>query len=186
MAKSFDFLGSFKGHFWKQSFQVFNNLSGNIQYVGKTNNEITFAPGVENVEWFDNSGGTQVLFAIDIDKIDPSFQFSFMQVTDPNVLALALNLDMDDSDPETFRAYAGSNPDEYSEGEWRFVGQSVGGLQAVFVVRRGIAFASGDLALGTPGAYTNVPVTVRSLQDVNITNDKRDLMYIEIQKRAFS
>ncbi len=186
MAKSFDFLGDFKGHFWKQSFQVYTDLNGSSQYVGKTENEISFAPGVENVEWFDNSGGTQVLYAIDIDKIDPSFSFSFMQVTDPNVLALALNLDMDDSDPNTFRAYAGSSPDEYSEAEWKFVGQSVSGLQATFVVRRGIAFSSGDLSLGTPGSYTNVPITVRALQDTTETNTARDVMYIEIEKRTFS
>lgn len=186
MAKSFDFLGAFKGHFWKQSFQVFTNLNGNLQYVGKTQNEISFAPGVENVEWFDNSNATQVLYALDIDKVDPSFTFSFMQVTDPNVLSLALNADMDDSDADTFRAFIGSNPDEYSEGEWRFVGQSTSGLTATFVVRRGIAFSSGDVTLGSPGAYTEIPITVRALQDTSITNTSRDLMYIEIEKRDFS
>lgn len=191
MAKSFDFLGAYKGHFFKQSFQVYTDLSGSLQYVGKTNNEITLAPGVENIEWMDNSTGTQTLYALDIDKIDPSFTFSFMQVTDPNTLALALNMDMDDTDPDTFRAYVGSNPDGYSEAEWRFVGQSVGvggsnSLTTTFVVRRGIAFASGDLSFGTPGSYTEVPITIRSLQDTSITNTKRDNMYVEIEKRSFS
>lgn len=187
MAKSFDFLGDFKGHFWKQSFQVFTTLNGvSRQYVGKTQNEMTLAPGLENVEWFDNSNATQVLYALDIDKIDPSITFSFMQVTDPNVLALALNADMDDSDPNIFRNYIGSNPDQYSEAEWRFVGKSTGNLTATVVILRGIAFSSGDITLGTPGAYTEIPITVRALQDTTVTNTKRDLMFIEIEKRMFS
>jgi hypothetical protein len=186
MAKSFDFLGAHKGSFWKQSFQVFTDLSGNLQYVGKTQNEITLGPGLENVEWFDNTGATQVLYALDIDKVDPSFTFSFMQVNDTNVLALALNADMDDSDASTFRSYVGSNPDAYSEAEWRFVGQSTDGRTLTFVIRRGIAFASGDITAGAPGSYTEVPITVRALQDTSITNTKRDLFYWEQQKRTFS
>jgi hypothetical protein len=157
-----------------------------MQYVGKTQNAKTFNPGIENVEWFDNSGGTQVLYALDIDKVDPSFTFAFMQITDPNTLSLIANMDMDNSDPNIFRAYLGSNPDEYSEAEWRFVGQSVGGLTATFVVRRGIAFSAGELTLGEPGSYTEAPVTIRALQDTSVTDTKRDLMYIEIEERAFS
>lgn len=186
MAKSFDFLGAHKGSFLKQSFQVYNNLSGNLQYVGKTQNEITVAPGVENVEWFDNSGSTQVLYALDIDKIDPQISFSFMQVSDTNALALALNADMDTSDSTTFRGYVGSGPDQYSEAEWRFVGQSVDGRTVTLIVRRGIAFASGDMTFGSPGNYTEVPITVRALQDTSITNTARDVMYWEITERTFS
>jgi hypothetical protein len=186
MSKSFDFLGAHKGSFWKQSFQVFTSLSGGLQYVGKTQNEVTVSPGVENVEWFDNSGATQVLYALDIDKIDPSFTFSFMQLGDTNTLALALNGDMDDSDPDTFRTYVGSNPDEYSEAEWRFVGKSVDGRTATYVIRRGIAFSSGDITVGTPGSYSEVPITIRALQDTSITNTKRDLMFVEQEKRSFS
>ena len=161
-------------------------MSGTLQYVGKTQNGITFNPGVENLEWFDNAGGTQVLYALDIDKVDPSFNFAFMQITDPNVLALIANMDMDKTDPNLFRAYLGSEPDEYSEAEWRFVGKSQGGLTATFVVRRGIAFSAGELTMGEPGSYTEASVTVRALQDTSITNTKRDLMYIEIEERQFS
>lgn len=186
MAKNFDFVGAYKGHFLKQSLDVYNNLSGSLQYIGKTQNEKTLTPGVENVEWFDNSGSTQVLYALDIDKIDPSITFSFMQVTDPNTLALALNADMDTSGATLDWGFLGSNPDEYSEAEWRFVNQSVGGLTMTLVIRRGIAFSSGDITMGSPGAYTEVPITVRALQDTSITNTKRDLMYWSIEKRAFS
>lgn len=187
MAKTFDFLGAFKGHFMKSSLDVYAKLNGTaLQYVGKTGNEKTLTPGVENVEWFDNVGGTQTLYALDIDKVDPSFKFSFMQVTDPNVLALALNADMDTSDPDIFRAYMGSAPDAYTEAEWRFVAQSTGGLLMTLVIRRGIAFSSGDISWGTPGSYAEVPVTVRALQDTTITNTKRDLIYWEIEQRDFS
>jgi hypothetical protein len=186
MAKNFDFLGAYKGHFLKQSLDVYTNLSGNLQYVGKTQNEKTLSPGIENVEWFDNANATQVLYALDIDKVDPSITFSFMQITDPNTLSLALNADMDSSDASVEYGFLGSNPDEYSEAEWRFVNQSVGGLTLTLVVRRGIAFASGDITMGTAGSYTEVPITVRALQDTTIANTKRDLMYWIIDKRAFS
>jgi len=186
MSKSFDFIGAHKGSFFKQSLQVFTNISGNFQYVGKTNNEITLAPGVENVEWYDNTGSTQSLFALDIDKVDPSITFSFMQVADQNVLALALNADMDVSNADTFYGFLGSNPDEYAEGEWRFVGEAVDGRQLVWVVRRGIAFASGDITMGAAGSYSNVPITIRMLQDTTITNGKRDLAYWMLDKRTFS
>jgi hypothetical protein len=126
------------------------------------------------------------LYALDIDKVDPSFSFSFMQVMDTNVLSLALNADMDDSDATTFRAFVGSNPDAYTEGEWRLVGQSTDGRAMTIVLRRAIGFASGDLSFGSPGSYTEVPITLRALQDTNEANTKRDLMYIEQQKRTFS
>lgn len=191
MAKSFDWLGAYKGHFLKASLDVYTDLSNNLQYVGKTQNEKTLAPGVENVEWFDNTGATQILFALDIDKVDPSITFSFMQVTDPNVLALALNADMDNSNADQFWGFIGSNPDAYEEAEWRFTSQSTGidganVFNMTFVIRRGIAFASGDITFGTPGSYTEVPITVRALQDTSVTNDKRDLAYWFIDKRAFS
>ena len=186
MAKSFDFLGAHKGSFFKQSLQVYCNASGSMQYVGKTQNEISLSPGVENIEWFDNSGGTQVLYALDIDKIDPSFTFSFMQVADTNTLALALNADMDNSDASTFRGYVGSNPDAYTEAEWRLVGQATDGRTITFIIRRGIAFSSGDVSIGAPGSYSEVPVTIRALQDTTITDTKRDVMYFEIAKRTFS
>ncbi len=186
MAKSFDFLGAHKGSFFKQSLQVFTDASGNLQFVGKTQAEVTLSPGLENVEWFDNTGATQVLFALDIDKLDPKVTFSFMQLADTNVLSMALNADMDNSDANIFRAFVGSNPDEYTEAEWRFVGESTDGRVLTFVVRRGIAFSSGDLAIGAPATYTETPITVRALQDTTITDAKRDLFYWELDKRTFS
>lgn len=186
MAKSFDFLGPHKQHFMKQSLDVYTDLSGTLQYVGKTQNEKTFSPGIENVEWLDNSGNTQVPYAIDIDKVDPSMTFSFMQVTDPNVLQLALNADFDTTDSSLEWGFLGSNPDEYSEAEWRFVAQSVGGYSLTIVFRRAIAFSNGEISLGSPGSYSEVPITVRALQDTSVTNTKRDLVYWFIDKRTFS
>lgn len=186
MARTFDFLGAYKGHFLKSSLEVYCKLSGSLQFVGKTQNEKSLSAGVENVEWFDNTGGTQVLYALDIDKVDPSIKFSFMQITDPNVLALALNADTDTSNPNLFRGYVGSQPKAYSEAEWRFVATSTGGLIMTLVIRRGIAFASGDISFGAAGQYAEVPITVRALKDDTITNKERDLMYWEISQRTFS
>lgn len=191
MAKSFDWLGDNKGEFFKQSLIVSNNLSGNQQIVGKTQNEMSFNMNLENVEWFSNAGGTQTLFALDIDKIDPTLTFSFMQVIDKNVLQLALNADFDASDPNVDRHFIGSNPDTYSEAEWRLTGSSVGvtgdaSRSMTMIWRRGIAFASGDISWGAPGAYSEVPVTMRGLQDTSIANTKRDVLYFEIAKRTFS
>ena len=186
MSKSFDFLGDYKQHFMKSSLQVHCNLSGNLQYIGKTQNEKTFAPGVENVEWFTNEGATQVLYAIDIDKVDPSFTFSLMQVADPNSLALALNADMDTSGADQDFMFMGSEPDAYSEAEWRFTNKTVDGRNLTLVIRRGIAFSSGDITFGSAGSYSEVPITVRALQDTTISNKKRDLMYWILDKRQFS
>jgi len=186
MSKSFDFLGSHKGSFSKSSLAVHCNLSGVMQFVGKTENEKSFAPNIENVEWFDNTGGTQVLFALDIDKVDPTMTFSFMQVYDTNVLALALNADMDVSGADQDFHFMGSEPDAYSEAEWRFTGRGVDARTMTKVFRRAIAYSSGEIAIGAPGAYTNVPITVRALQDTSIANTKRDLIYWIMDKRTFS
>lgn len=186
MSKSFDFLGAYKNHFLKSSLDVYTNLKGTMQYVGKTQNQKTLSPGVENVEWFDNTGAVQTLFALDIDKVDPKINYSFMQISDPNVLALALNMDMDMSDANVVRLFMGSNPDTYAEAQWRFVCRSVGGLLMTLVVRRGISFSNGDITFGAPGNYAEVPVTTRMLQDTSITDTKRDLCYWEIQRRSFS
>jgi len=156
-----------------------------LQYVGKTG-EVTFSSGVENVEWWDNSGATQTLYALDIDKINPSFTFSFLQVTDQNILTLALNADMDNTGSTNYYGFLGSNPDAYTEGEWRLVGESVDGRSLTLVVRRGILFSSGDITLGAAGSYSNVPVTLRVLQDTTITDTKRDMIYWILQKRSFS
>ena len=186
MAKNFDWLGDHAGSFSKESPLVSNDLSGNLQVVGKTQNEKTFAPNFENVEWFDNTGSTQILFKLDIDKVDPTMTFSFMQVTDTNVMPLALNMDMDTSGSDQDFHFLGSEPDAYSEGEWRFSWKSTDSRDIVLIFRRAIGFSSGDVTLGTPGSYTEVPITIRALQDTTIANTKRDLIYFVIDKRAFS
>ena len=93
---------------------------------------------------------------------------------------------MDNTDATNFYGFVGSNPDAYTEAEWRFVGEAVDGRSLTFVVRRGIAFASGDITMGAPGSYTNVPVTLRALKDDTISDAKRDLFYWILQKRSFS
>ena len=186
MANTWDFLGDYKNHFQKSSLQVFTDLSGSMQYVGKTQNEKTLSPNTEIVEFFDNTGGTQVLFALDIDKFDLSLTFSFMQVFDPNALAIALNADWDGSDANVDRLFMGSSPSSLPEAEWRLVGQSVDGRTFTLVIRRGVIIPTGDMSIGSPGSYTEIPITLRALQDTSITNGARDVAYIEIDKRTFS
>jgi hypothetical protein len=186
MGNTWDFLGAYKNDFMKSSLDVYTNLSGNLQFVGKTQNEKTISPNTELVEWFDNTSGTQTLYALDIDKFDMSVAFSFMQLADPQALAIALNADLDTSHPTLNYLFLGSNPNSLPEAEWRLVGQAVDGRGFTIVIRRGIIIPTGDIALGAPGNYSEVPVTLRCLQDTTITNGKRDVAYIMIDKRTFS
>lgn len=186
MANSYDFLGDNKSYFMRSSWQVFTDLNGNRQYVGKTGNEKTMAPNLELVEWYDNTQGPQVLYVADIDKFDLSVSFSFMQILDPNVLAIAWNMDLDTSDPNFNYAFMGSDPNPLVEAEWRFVGEGRDGLGITLVIRKGVMVPNGDWTSGEPGDYTNIPVTVRTFQDTSITTRRRDLAYFIIDKYSFS
>jgi len=186
MANTYDFLGDFNGYFMKSSLQVFCDVSGNMQYVGKTENEKNISPEIELVEWYDNTSGTQTLFILDIDKFGFGIGFQWMQVFDPNVLALAWNADLDTSDPDRSFLFFGSNPNALVEPEWRFVGQSRLSLSMTLVIRKGIIVPDGDWAVGAPGDYTKIPSRVRAIQDTSITNTKRDMAYIILDKRTFS
>jgi hypothetical protein len=186
MANVYDFLGDQADYFMKSSLQVYTNLSGNMQYVGKTQNEKTLSPNLELVEWYDNTGGTQTLFVLDIDKFDFNMQFAFAQVGDPNVLALAWNGDLDSSDPNRNFIFYGSSPNALAEAEWRFTGNTRANLEITLVIRRGICVPNGDWAAGNPGEYTNMPVSVRALQDTTISNAKRDMAYFIVDKRSDS
>jgi hypothetical protein len=186
MANSYDFLGDQRDYFMKSSWQVYTDLNGNRQYVGKTENEKTISPNLEVVEWFDNTDGTQTLFVMDIDKFDISCSFAFSQVLDPNILAIAWNLDLDTTDANYAYQFAGSSPNTLAEAEWRMVGKGRSGLEIVFVMRKTIVIPNGDWTSGAPGSYTNVPITLRALQDTSVSDTKRDLAYFRIQKRALS
>ncbi len=186
MGNVYDWLGDNRAFFMKSSWQVYTDLSGIRQYVGKTDNEKVFDPGQEIIDWFDNTGGTQIKYVLDIDKISPMVNFSFMQVADPNVLAIAWNGDLDCSDPNYIYDYLGSCPNALREAEWRFVGRTRTGLGMTLVIRNGVCVPSGAWTSGGGGSYTNIPVTVHALQDESIDDCKRDLMYIIIDKYAFS
>ena len=138
------------------------------------------------VEWYDNTGGVQTLFALDIDKINLTMDFSFMQIGDPNVMALAMNGRLDTSDPNKTYIFFGSNPQQLAEAEWRFVGQTTDKRAFTVVIRRGIVVPTGSYAFGTPGQYTMIPVTLRALQNTAVSDTERDLAYLMIDKRSFS
>lgn len=184
MANPWDLLGDDRDFFMKSSWKVFSNLSGAMQYVGKTQNEKTIRTSAEYIEWNDNTSGVQTLYVRDTDKFGFAIDFSFMQVGDPNILALAMNAEWDNSDANVHRLFVGSSPAELPEAQWRFVGQTRAGLDITIVIRKGVITMNGDWASGAPGDYTNIPVTCSAMQDTSITNQLRDLAYIEIQKKA--
>lgn len=185
MANNYDFLGSYKYHFTKSSLKAYTDLSGAMQFVGQTNPDFEIDPGSEYVEFYDNTGGTQALYIIASDKVDFKVNFSFMQVFDENVLALALNLDMDNTGANTAYQFIGSEPNELQTAEWRFVGKSLDGRSLTLVSRKGIIINSGSIS-GSPGSFTNVPISCRFTIDEAITDTKRNLGYFMVEKRQFS
>ena len=186
MANDYFFNGDDKDYFMKSSWTVWTDASGTLTYVGKTNNEKTFSPQIEETEWWDNTSGVQTLFLSDICKAGLFVQFSFMQVAEPDILALAWNLDYDNSDADSAYLYHGSNPNSLGEYEWRFAGQTRSGLGVTLVIRKGPCIPNGDWATGVPCEFTNIPVTVKAYQDTNITDTKRDIAYWIIDKKTSS
>jgi hypothetical protein len=186
MPNLFDFLGDDKDFFMKSSWMVYADLNGNRQYVGKTSNEKTLSPALETIEWHDNASGVQTLFVTDITKAGLSVSFSFMQIADPNALALFLNGEWDKSNPNKHYIYMGSNPPELESAEWRFVAQSRSGLVITLVIREGACYGAGDWTSGGAGDYAALPVIVKAQQDTTITDTKRDLAYFMIDKKAYS
>lgn len=181
------FSGDDKTAFIKSSLQVWTKLNGTWTYVGKTNPEKQFSPGVGVAEWWDNTSGVQTLYVLDPDKVDTKLTFSFAQVLDENVLGIALHGEIDRAtDPNNTLVYLGSNPGAFREGEWKFIGIGRTGRIIQLNVLRGVCVPSGSLALGTPGQYANCPIELRLLQDTTQVNTKRDLAYWTVQKPAAS
>lgn len=185
--EALSFLGADKTAFMKSSLQIFVKPEGAsaLQYVGKTNPEVSISPNVEVVEWFDNTSGVQTLFVIDPDKVDFKVGFSFAQVLDENALALAMHGVIDRSDPNVSKVFQGSDPGAFREGEWRFVGRGRTGRPITLIVYRGIVIPSGTLALGAPGAYGSMAIEIRALQDTTRETNK-DLAEWQITKPSAS
>lgn len=186
MSNVFNFLGADATAFMKSSLQVFNNLSGSMQYVGKTKPEVDINPNMGVAEWWDNSSGTQTLFVVDPDKVDPKIGFSFAQVLDENALALFLHGQIDRTVPGQVKVYQGSNPGSFEEAMWQFVGRGRTGRVITYTVLRGIVIPTGSFKPGTPGAYADLGITVRALQDTTVANTGRDLAYWTINSAASS
>ena len=184
MANTYDFLGSDRDYFMKSSWNVYNDLSGSMQFVGKTENEKTIRTDSEFVEWFDNTSGTKTLYVKDYDAFNFSVDFSFMQVAEPDALAVVFNGELDTSDANYTYVFFGSSPNPLAEAEWRFVGQTRAGLEVLTVVRKGVITPNGEWASGASGEYTKLPATCSAFQDTSITNQLRDLVYIRVQKKT--
>jgi hypothetical protein len=127
-----------------------------------------------------------VLYLLTQTKVDPKVNFSFLQVVDPQVLALVFNLEQDTADANYAYNYIGSNPADYTYLPWMFASKSLNGLTVQLYVRSGVCSATGAWSGGAPGAFDAIPATVRMTQDTTITNTKRDLGYFRIQKLAAS
>lgn len=184
MANVYDFLGDDRDFFMKSSWKVYTDISGALQYVGKTQNEKVIRTDAEYVEWWDNTSGVQTLFIKDLDKFGFAVDFSFMQVADSNVLGIALNTDWDKSDDNWNYHFLGSCQNELVQGLWVFVGQTRSGLAVETYIRQGLISMNGEWASGAPGSFTELPVTCAALQDTSITNCLRDLVYIRVEKQT--
>ena len=184
MANSYDFLGDDRDFFMKSSWSVYTDISGALQYVGKTQNEKTIRMSPEYVEWFDNTSGVQTLYIKDLDKFGFEVDFSFMQVADSNALGVAMNSDLDDSDANWIYHFFGSCANELDQALWVFIGQSRSGLDIELWIRQGVITLAGDWSSGAPGAYTEIPVTCAAMQDTSISNCLRDLAYIRVEKQT--
>ncbi len=184
MANSYNFLGDDRSLFMKSSWKVYTDISGAMQYVGKTGNEKVIRADPEYVEWWDNTSGVQTLFVTDLDKMGFSVDFTFMQVADSNALALAFNTDWDQSDANWNYNFGGSCQNALAEAIWVFKGETRSGLDVETWIRKGVVKLNGEWATGAPGDYTNIPITVAAMQDTDIANCKRDLYYIRVEKQT--
>lgn len=184
MPNVYDFLGDDKEYFMKSSWKVYADLSGVLQYVGKTGNEKVIRTSPEYIEWWDNTSGVQTLYVKDLDKFGFAVDFNWMQVADSNALGITMNTDWDQSDPVWNYHFLGSNQNTLREALWVLVGQTRSGLAIETWIRKGQVSMSGDWSSGAPGDYTNLPATVDALQDTSISNDLRDLVYIRVEKKT--
>ena len=168
----------------KSSWKVYTDLSGVMQYVGKTQNEKVVRLDPEYVEWWDNTSGVQTLYVKDLDKFGFAVDFAFMQVADSNALAIAFNSDWDQSDANQNYHFFGSCTNELVAAKWVFVGQTRSGLDIELWIRNGQVSLNGEWSSGAPGDYTNIPITVDAMQDTSVANCLRDLAYIRVEKQT--
>jgi len=184
MANVYNFLGDDRDFFMKSSWKMYTDLSGAMQYVGKTGNEKNIHSDPEYVEWWDNTSGVQTLYITDLDKMGFAVDFNFMQVADSNALAAAFNTDWDKSDPNWEYHFLGSCQNALREATWVMIGQTRSGLAVETWIRKGVVKLNGEWASGAPGDYTNIPITIAAMQDTGISNCLRDLVYIRIEKQT--
>lgn len=151
---------------------------GDIRFVGVTEAEKTLSPSFEYAEFY--RGQPQVLFASRISKVDINMKFAFKQF-DPSILGLALNGEVDRSDPNTDVVYLGTEPGAPLECNWWFIGELYDKRPIQFCFRVGIIQSPEDITTGTAD-WASIPVTLRALPDDEICDKQRNLMYICIGK----
>ncbi len=153
----------------------------NERFVGRTEAEKTFSPSLEFADWF--TGVPQVLYITAASKAEYSMQFMFKQVGDITLVGLALNLEVDYTDPGADIGYFGSAPLALLECRWRFVTVLADGRYWQMVFRRAVIKNPEDFTTGS-GAWASMPVTVASMKDDTICDKQRDMGFICIEKLA--
>lgn len=178
-----DLLGSFAGDFMKSSLDVYCNASGTMQFVGKTEPEKTIRYPRTMMQFKD--GTPRALFVQDYQEVGVEVQFTFKQVCDPNILALALNADLDKSSTANSFVFMGSDPGAIPAYQWSLVGTTQDGRAFELVIRKGQIGEIGDFTTGGTD-YAGLQITISALKDETITDEKRDMAYFRIVPRAFS
>jgi hypothetical protein len=180
-----DLNGKYVSDFSKQSLAIYVNLDAGLRLIGYTQPESTISYSREMMQF--EAQTPRVLVAQDYMRVGASMTFTWMQVADPNLLALMLTGDLDCSGNTYDWVFGGSNPNAGTipTYEWRAVGESRDGRLLEFVIRKGLVGEIGDQTFGGT-EYASQQVTVNAIQDDTITNTERDLWYWRIAKRTFS
>lgn len=178
-----DLLGAYAEDFMRESLEVYCNASGNLQYVGKTEPEKTIRFPRTMMQFKD--GSPRALYIQDFQEVGVQVQFTFKQVADPNILALATNGDLDKTSTANHYVFLGSDPGAVSYYKWTFVGSTRDGRAFELVLRKAQISEIGDMSTGGTD-YAGLQLTIDALKDETITDAKRDMAYFRIIPRTFS
>ena len=167
----------------KAALDVYCDASGTMQYVGKTEPEKTISFERSLMQFKD--GTPRALYVQDYQEVGMSVQFTFKQVCDPNILALATGGELDKTSTSQHYVFYGSDPGSIPSYKWSFVGTARDGRVFELVVRKGQIGEIGDFTTGGTD-YSGLQVTVQATKDDTITDEKRDMAYFRIVPRTFS
>ena len=110
--------------------------------------------------------------------------FIWMQILDPNALALVWNLALDIDTPAVgqFELKTGSQTGRLMEAGWESRGIGRTGRKITRHIPRGVIVSTKAATIGTPADYAKIPSTVRALKDWNATDKTQDIAFLSIDK----